>query len=113
MKHLRKRICKIIDELVNYMLSIEATNINVNIENKADHYIITIKSDYSEEKYKRIEKLMRALTSPKTEEIEEYYWELTGESDTDTELYLVGMMVDKSEISIVDNMLELKLYKCK
>lgn len=113
MKHINKRVCKIVDELINYMLSIGAANININIQDKADCFKISIKSDYSDEKYKNIEKLIRALKSPKAEEVEEYFWELTGESDIGTELYLVGMMVDKSEINIVNNTLELNLYKCK
>jgi len=112
-KHINKRVCKIVGEMMNFMLSIGATNINVNLQDMDYCFKISINSDYSEEKYKKIEKLVRALKSPKAEEVEEYYWELTGESDMGTELYLVGMMVDGSEINVQDEQLELILYKCK
>ncbi len=113
MRHVRRRISKMVDELINYMLSIEASDININISEIDNFYVISLKSNFSEEKSNKIEKLVKALNSPKTEEIEEYYWELAGESETGTELYLLAMMVDKSEIHIVGNTLDLKLYKSK
>lgn len=98
---------------MNYMLSIGATDINVNIQDTEDFFRISLKSNYLKEKHEKIEKMIKALNSPKTEEVEEYFWELTGESDIGTELYLVGMMVDRSEINVSDSTLELNLYKSK
>ena len=45
--------------------------------------------------------------------MEEYYWELAGESDVDTELTLVGMMTDNAEINISEDMIEVVLYRYK
>jgi len=40
---------------------------------------------------------------PRRHDIEEYYWELTGDDDLDTELSLVGMMVDDVVIDYKNN----------
>ncbi|MDK2799984.1 MAG: hypothetical protein PWP27_1717 [Clostridiales bacterium] len=113
MKHNRKRVSKIADELITYLFSIGATDINVNIQERKEDFKILITSNYKYNQKKKIDRLIKALKSPKQEEIEEYYWELTGDSDVGTELPLVGMMIDKAEIDLADNTLDIVLYRYK
>lgn len=113
MKHNKKRLMKIIDELTMYLFSTGATNINISIEDREDVYVILIKSNYNKDKKEKIVKLIEALKSPRQEEMEEYYWELAGESDVGSEMYLTGMMINIEHVDIDDNMLEISLYKNK
>ena len=34
--------------------------------------------------------------------MEEYYWNLTGDNDTSTEVTLVGMMIDEAHINYIN-----------
>lgn len=113
MKHNKKRVSKIVDELIVYLFSIGASNINVNILEEKDFYKIRISSNYRDKDMEKIDNLKKYLSCEKQEEMEEYYWELTGECDIDTELTLVGMMTDKCEININDDKIELELFKYK
>jgi len=43
--------------------------------------------------------------------MEEYYWQLAGESDCDDELTLVGAMIDEAKIEMKDGNLTMKLIR--
>ncbi|KXZ39456.1 hypothetical protein SAMN05661008_00358 [Alkalithermobacter thermoalcaliphilus JW-YL-7 = DSM 7308] len=113
MKHFKKRITKIVDELVIYMFYLGGTDISVNIKEEDDFFKISLKSNYSFSKKNKIEKLNTALKCSKQEEIEEYYWELAGDCDIDNELALIGMMTNEVEIDYDDHYIELTLYRYK
>ncbi|WZL72363.1 hypothetical protein QBE52_14885 [Clostridiaceae bacterium 35-E11] len=113
MKHIKKRLGKIVDELINYFFTMGATNIQINLEETKEFYKIFVHSDYLPHHEKKITKLIKCLESPKQEAMEEYFWELAGECDTDTELTLVGMMIDEGEIQFTDDRIEVTLYRQK
>ncbi|MDF2676644.1 MAG: hypothetical protein K0Q97_949 [Bacillota bacterium] len=113
MKHNKKRIVKIVDELIIFLFSINSTNINVNILENNDEYEITGIGNYNGGHDKKIEKFVKLLNCPKHEEMEECYWELTGESDVGSELALLGMMIDDASINIDDGKLEIILHRSK
>ncbi|MCK4259686.1 MAG: hypothetical protein KAX49_11950 [Halanaerobiales bacterium] len=113
MKHDKKRISKIIDELIMYCLSMDSTDIDVKLENREDYWKIQIKSNCNNIKEEKINRLIKCLNYPKQEEMEEYYWELTGECDVDTELSIVGMMTNKAEVNFANDILEIVLYRNK
>jgi hypothetical protein len=53
------------------------------------------------------------LSGPKQAEVEEYYWELSGESNgnLDTEISLVAAMVDKAEIDVQNSTILITLLR--
>ncbi len=113
MKHVNKRLCKIVDEVFTYFLNIGANDITVNFKDKDDHYQINLKCNYTSMNKKKLDKLIKYINHPKSEEMEEYYWELAGESDIDTELTLVGMMTDDKTIEVTEDTIEIKLKRYK
>lgn len=113
MKHDKKRITKIIDELINYFFSMGATDINLNLKEDPDAYRITFDCNYSCKDSSKLEKLDKYLHCEKQEEMEEYFWELTGDCDVDTELTLVGMMTDEASVQCVDDKLRIMLVRYK
>lgn len=114
MKHYKKRVAKITDELITYCFSMGAKDINIDVKITKEHYRIHLITNFAKNAKKKVDKLIELLNSPKHEELEEYYWELTGEGDVDNELSLVGMMVDKFVVDHQeDDTIELTLLKKK
>lgn len=113
-KHNKKRICRITDELMTYLFTMGATDITVNVKEDERQFIIKIRSDFVEFTDQEVNRLFQRLNIERQVEMEEYYWELAGESDVDTELTLVGMMTDKGEINFIDdNTIEITLFRYK
>lgn len=113
MKHDKLKISRMSEELINYLFSIGAGEISINIKEDDTKYIISAeckKVILSEEESKRIKRIFKI---EKSEEMEEYYWCLAGESDVDTELSLLSMMADKSSIAYDDEVLSIVLYRNK
>lgn len=113
MKHLKKRIVKIVDEMMTYFFSIGATDININVFENEEMFKITFNSNYLIQCKSCIEELVKSLNCAKNQEMEEYYWELVGDCDVDTELPLVGMMINEAELDIEDDFVEVILYRYK
>jgi uncharacterized tellurite resistance protein B-like protein len=112
-KHIKKRIAKIVDELVTYFFSMGATDISINVKEEKGFFKIILATNYLKKDEEKINKLIKYLKCAKQEEMEEYYWELTGDSDVDEELILVGMMTDEAELDIEEDKIEVKLIRYK
>ena len=95
------KICKIISELTLYILEHISGNINIDIKEENNKYIIKIVTDeFNEESLKFIKK---RLVADRNYSIEEYGWELVGEGDSDDDLELIGSLVDEASIINEDN----------
>ncbi len=113
-KHDKLKISKISEELLNYLLSHGSNDISINIKEGNEFYKVEVISRNTNITKEELEKIRGKLTIEKHEEIEEYYWCLAGESDVDTELSLVGMMVDRADVIYNENgVLEIVLYRNK
>jgi uncharacterized tellurite resistance protein B-like protein len=112
-KHDKKRIAKIVDELITYFFSMGATDIDINLKDEKKCYKISLKCNYSSKDQRKFDKLIKYLKCAKQEEMEEYFWELAGDCDVDTELTLVGMMTDEAKIDYNDDEIEVTLIRYK
>ncbi|MGO1368975.1 MAG: hypothetical protein ACTHVE_10915 [Senegalia sp. (in: firmicutes)] len=113
MKHDIKKVSKIIDEMSTFCLTHGANTMNMIVENKKNFFKLTFDIDCMDNNDKKVKLLKRLLSVPRQFEMEEFYWELTGESDHDTELSMVGMMVDEVEFIQKDESLRIILYRNK
>ncbi len=113
MKHNKKKISKIIDELITYFLHIGSKHIQIDVLDEEHQYKIVFNCNIHDVDNKCMDKLVKGLNFDKQEEMEEYYWELAGECDTDTELSIVGMMINQYDLNIKDDELELIIYRNK
>lgn len=113
MTHGEKKIAKIVEELTMYFFAVGAHNIKSGIRVEETHAVITFQADYKEEERYRFERMEEYLNETKNEGIEDFYWELAGSGDPGetSQLLLIGMMIDKAEITITDKEVSLVLYK--
>lgn len=51
------------------------------------------------------------LNTPRQYEVENYYWNLGGECEFDSELTLVGMMINSAKISYKDGNLKISIIR--
>lgn len=108
-----KKVSKILSEMVTYALLGEAEKIDVSIENDEDMYRILVNASNIKRTRESIDNLREQLNSPRQKAAEEYYWELAGDSDTGTEIALVGMMTDEVIVKYNDNNLSIELHRYK
>jgi hypothetical protein len=113
MRHEVKKIAKIVDELITFFFLRKTHVMGIEIKDIEDHYEITITNDCRNLDNDEIDSIKKLFSVQRQREMEEYYWQLTGEADTDTELTLVGIMIDKVDISVSDEKLVIKLTRYK
>lgn len=90
--HEYKKDCKIIDEITLYLMKNGYLKLSVDIEFKDNTLTFVIKTDKCREKV--IQTIDKQINVPRELEVEEYGWELMGESDAQSELCLVGLLID-------------------
>ena len=99
--HEIKKGCKIIDEIVLYIMKNGYRKMDISIDKTGADLKVIIVTDKMEEELLNV--MDKYINTERELEIEEYGWELMGESDAQSELGLVGLLIDKLEI---DNSLE-------
>lgn len=113
MRHETKKICKIVDELTTYFLSEDTDEVDFKIKKTEEKTIVTIidyNTHYTEADAKE---LMECMNVQRQHEVEEYYWQLLGESDSGTELTIVGAMIDEATVELIDGNLHVTLIRIK
>ncbi|MFN2340717.1 MAG: hypothetical protein ABR547_05550 [Halanaerobium sp.] len=101
---------KLISELSAFVLHAGGNEFNVNFQEKDQIVTITIEANIKNLSSNYLETL-EGLNTPRQSEVEDYYWELAGESYNYQELTLVGMIIDKAEYSYENNILKITVYR--
>lgn len=96
MRHEIKKICRIVDELTTLFLKEDTDEVDFKIIRKPDRAVIKIIDYNSKLDDAFLEHFSKMLNSQRQSEIEEYYWQLAGETDDDDELTLISNMVDEA-----------------
>jgi len=111
--HEEKKIAKIIEELTVYFFALGADRMESKICRDGDRAVISFCANYSPEEEHRLKQLDKYLNGPKTDGIEDMYWELagSGEPGETSQLLLVGMMIDRAEIRMEGWYVSMELYK--
>ena len=98
--HEIKKGCKIIDELILYIMKNGHRKMDLSIDKTSDVLKVIIKTDKMEDSL--LEVMDKYINTERELEVEEYGWELMGESDAQSELGMVGLLIDKLEIDNAD-----------
>lgn len=113
MVHEEKKLGKIVEELTMFFFSVGGNHISSKIEREGNQVVISFESDYAPEYRGNLESLPKYLNEPRNEGMEDIYWELAGSGDPGegSQLLLIGVMIDKAEVHIEEDIVRLKLYK--
>lgn len=113
MVHEEKKVAKIIEELTMFFFTVGSDEIETRIKRDENSDFIWISANYNPKYRDELDYLDEFLNKEKNDGLEDIYWELAGSGDPGetSQLLLIGMMIDKSEIEISDTRVELKLYK--
>lgn len=111
MKFKFEKNMRIVNELMTYLHKLGSTDINVTLHSEEDSSSLLIWGKIKEIDDIELYNLKKLLNTKRQHEVEEYYWHLGGECQLDGELSLVGMMIDKAEISYNDCILSIKIYR--
>lgn len=114
MKHTNQKNTKILDELMGFCFKYGATKLKMELDTNEFETIIIVRAHIDDISEKTLIMARELLSVPRCHEMEEYYWNLSGDDDTDTEFTLVGMMTDEVEINYSsDKILEFKIKRFK
>lgn len=111
LRHEIKKICRIVDELVTLFLKEGTTEVDFKVITQKDLAIIRIVDYNTHFDDAFIENLDKTLNKQRQSEIEEYYWQLAGETDQSFELTLISAMVDRAIIEKREGNLYLELIR--
>ena len=113
MIHEEKKVAKIIEELTMFFFTVGADEIETRIKRDENSDFIWMSANYDPEYRDELDYLNEFLNEEKNAGLEDIYWELAGSGDPGetSQLLLIGMMIDKAEISITDSRVEVKMYK--
>ena len=107
----KKKTIKIISELIGFCYDSGIKDINVDIKREKKEVTITIIGKTKKDIGEKVDGLRRMLNTPLEPQMEEYYFELVGETGHAEELSLVGMIIDKAEVYYTKDRLEIRVYK--
>ena len=108
--HLEKCM-RILSDLVAYCHYQGATEYKMYLNHKDGIAHVTISALTKELEDDKLQALIQELNLPRQREIEQNYWELSGETDTNQDLALIGMMIDYAEVEYKDGALHIALWR--
>lgn len=113
MTHEEKKTAKIVEEMTMFFFALEATYIDTRIERKEKQVQISVEADFNPAYANKLTQLDLYLNGQKNDGMEDIYWELAGSGDPGetSQLLLIGMMIDRAEISIQENRVALTLFR--
>lgn len=113
MRHEIKKIAKMVDELTTFFMEHHPKSLNIKINDLPDREVIAVEAEALDHIEECINDLKQFLSYPREREMEEYYWELAGETDSSEELGLVGTMIDEATIGYDEEKVVIELIRNK
>ncbi|WRS28982.1 hypothetical protein U6B65_14900 (plasmid) [Oscillospiraceae bacterium MB08-C2-2] len=105
MKFKFEKQLRIIEDLMTYCHFLGSHDMNVDLKatEGASHFII--RAHIPQVSSQVLDEIRLELNRPRQQEVEQNYWGLTSEAETDFSLMLVGVMVDESQVDYNDGIL--------
>lgn len=103
-----EKTMRIIDELVGFCCRRGSQNVDINYNTETSKKtIITIVAKNTKISDEDMTLLQKQLGQHRQREMEECYWQISGDDSFGDELSLIGVMVDDCEIEYKDNVLKI------
>jgi len=110
MSHNKMKTIKLTSELISFFFNLGINDLKISVELINGNSIICISGIGEKISPEIIERADKKLNTPRQMQVEDYYWELLGESESSGELSLAGMLTDKAEVSYENDLLTVKLF---
>lgn len=111
MKFKIEKNIKIINELITYFYKLGCSDVHIDLSTDDGNSYFTILGEIESISPDELDSLVTILNTPRQHEIEHYYWNLGGECEFDSELSLVGMMINKAKVSYKEKILKIRLTR--
>ncbi|MCF0147917.1 MAG: hypothetical protein HUJ77_05910 [Clostridium sp.] len=111
MRYQFERNLKIINELMTYLHKLGAKNINVKFTKNDSTTDIDIWGEIITMEQSELDNLINLLNTDRQHEIEEYYWNLDSDAEENGDFTLIGMMIDKADVTYSNNILSFKICR--
>ena len=111
MKHEAKKISKIVDELLTYFLHHYNSPTEIRVVPERTQYTIHMTLSDIDISDKDFAELNKRLVVKRQPELEDYYWQLTGEVEDANEMLLVAMMCDTIDLTREGDTIRLTLVR--
>ena len=109
----RRRMSHVIDELYTAMLRAGGTEVDLRLVKEKDGLRLFVKGDFSPEHRHDMDRMAEML-QPEVRDMGmvEAFWELAGgdQYTSDSELALVGQIIDSAKVSVGEDTVEMELY---
>ncbi len=111
MGHRLEKNVKIMHELISFCAKRGARDLDMNISFDTSETFITICAKNTVVSDDDMEFLKNAIYSDRQHEVEECFWNISGEDYLGDELTLAGVMIDNGEVSYENNTLTIKVKR--
>lgn len=113
MHHVKKKIARIVDELITFFYAVGGSDFDIKVREDDEMHAIFFRSDFDPAYTEKIEKLCDYLKKPRSPAVEEMYWGLAGDGDleSESEMLLIGAMIDEAEVKFSGNQVTFYLYR--
>lgn len=106
-----KKIAKIVDEVLTFFMYNYEAEALIDIKCRDKTAYMNFKFTPVTIDETEFEKLLKRFSSKRQSELENYYWQLAGETEEDNEISLVAMMCDTCEMRRQGDTLEISLTR--
>lgn len=116
MNQARKKVIRIIDEILRFQFNagIADTHMDLRKDDGVFHIVFTAHCPDRAAGQRAVDTLNRFLKVERNEAVENYFWELAGDDEggDDSELQLVGQMLDEADARMEGDQMILSMRKC-
>jgi len=105
------KITGIASGLLSYCHHYGASEFHLDIMEESDYMTLVISASPETISEKELEHLRNCLGAVRQRDIEQDYWELIGESESSTELTLIGMLCDDATVEYDGSLLSITLIR--
>ncbi len=107
MGHRLEKNMKIMEELVSFCTKRGSRDIDLNLNFEKTFSTITVSAKNTKASDEDLRMLKEALFSDRQHEVEECFWNITGEDYFGHELTITGVMIDDATVTYENNVLEI------
>ena len=104
---------RIMNDLMGYCHFIGAYHMQVEFDMQADRSTITLNADVPNVSEQQVREMETLLNIPRQHEVEQNYWNISGEEEISTELNLVAMMIDNAKLLLEDKRIHIWVQRLR